>query len=274
MAWFIGLDLPLVPQSVKLMGVEVGLGPNWNALLLPVAAVAIVLILRFHHQYQTATQQVESQQTRVEEVEQQAEAEADFPTAFKAQLRLVAERARLLMVKAEARANMLYGVGTTLTVISVFAPVASIAVYVGLDPLPQSVLEALQSLRGENGELPTGISVSVAKDWRVLLSGISFGFLFLAAAAALFTQHRRQMETFFILAKDVDYFNAVVTAVEIRARSDSDSVTLSSQMESLVNQVIGQLMRRPYIREQEPESKDGVVPAIKQLNDLMKQLKS
>jgi hypothetical protein len=194
-----------------------------------------------------ATKNVEDQEQRVKEVEREAEKPQSFPEYFRAQLRVLAERARLLMVKAESRANLLYAVGTMLTVACIFAPLASVAVYSSADPLPVELLERLKDFRAGDGTLPKGITISVGKDWHILASGMSFGFLFLAAAGALFSQHRRQMETFFLLARDVDYFDGVAAAAEIRERADQSA--LSSEMRAVVSAVLAEMLRRPVPTE-------------------------
>ena len=146
-----------------------------------------------------------------------------------------------------------------------------------LPAIPQELIETVNELRGPNGELPSGLSIVAAKDWRVLVSGISFGLLFLAAAGALFAQHGRQTETLLQLGRDVDYFDALVSAAEIRRRADLEA--LAAPMERLVEQVISQLLdqrHRHPTKDKEPTGADelGAVDHVKGLTESIKRLKT
>jgi hypothetical protein len=201
--------------------------------------------------------EISEQEVRVVAAEQQVTTAQVFPDFLKDQLRLSAERGRLLMLRAEVRANRLYSIGTVLTVLSVLAPIGAIAVYASIQPLPAETLNVLRSLRGTNGLLPSGISVSVQRDWHILLSGISFGFLFLAAAGAIFGQHRRQMETVLTLGRDVDYYNSLVGAVEIATRADDAKIR--GGLQHVTGAVMTEFLRRPAangqaISETEPST--------------------
>lgn len=236
-------------------------------------ATGFAVLLRFHHDFQRARNRVSEQEERIRVAEGRIEREAEFPEFLQDQLRVVAERARLVMVKAESRANMLYGVGTLLTVLSVVAPFVSVAVYITSSPLSSDTLTALESLRNDSGDYPSGITLSVQKDWRVLFSGVSIGFLFIAAAGAIFAQHRRQTQTFLGLAKDVDYFDGVVGAVQIRGRADNAELTPT--MTELVDNVIAQLLKRDSSGHSSEETKpaESVEQILRTLGELLKQSK-
>ena len=273
LALYMGTDLRIKQESVEVLGDVVLLEPGILSYIVPGAIVMAMMLLRLHYDFRNSSREVTIQRDRIVEFEHRAEHEPDFLSALKAQLELTAERAKLLMLKAKARAGMLFSVGTGLTIISAFTPIVSIAVYVTFDPLPQTTLASLELLRTDSGELPAGLSISVAKDWRVLISGISFGFLFLAAATALFTQHRRQVEASFALAKDVDYFNALISAVEIRNRSDKEE-TLSDSMSELVDGVVDKLVEKKPASLRAGEDENDNNAALGQLTDIIKQLKS
>jgi hypothetical protein len=221
------------------------------------ATVASGWILTLRGRFRLEQAEISEQQVRVVAAEQQVTTEKAFPDFLKDQLRLAAERGSLLMLRAEIRANRLYSIGTVLTVLSVLAPVGAVAVYASIEPLSAETLSVLRSLRGTNGLLPSGISVSVQRDWHILLSGISCGFLFLAAAGAIFGQHRRQMETVLTLGRDVDYFNSLVGAVEIVNRADDASIR--GGLQHVTGAVVTEFLRRPAangqtIAETEPST--------------------
>ncbi|MDJ0910715.1 MAG: hypothetical protein QNI99_16055 [Woeseiaceae bacterium] len=233
----------LLLQMLDVVGGSLGLSDSVVRITVyaAIAGVPVALIAGyFLNIFPVSLEQV--QQQRIRDFEEQVRAEVNFPEFFQRQLQLVAERARLLTVKASSRSHSLFWMGTILTVMSVFAPFVSISIYLNLEPLPQEVVDGIERLRGTDGNLPSGIDVSIAKDWRVLVSGISFGFLFLAAAGALFAQYRRQMEIVFQLGKDVDYFDAVVSAAEIRQRANKENLDL--RMSDLVDDVIKMLLNR------------------------------
>ena len=82
------------------------------------------------------------------------------------------------------------------------------------------------------------------------------------------------MDTFFKMAKDVDYFKAIVTAVEIRTRADANTDPASEEMKQLVGEVIERLITKPEHQDGESTDEQGGLPAIRQLSELMKQLKT
>ena len=226
-----------------------------------VVASAIIFPLRLYYDFRRAENKIDTQQDRIREVETRVEQETEFPEFFQGQINLVAERARLVMVTAEGRANMLYGVGTLLTVLSVLVPFVAVAIYFASDPLSEQTVTTLQSLKKESGDFPDGISIDIQRDWRILLSGISFGFLFIAAAGAIFSQHRRQTQTYLELAKDVDYYDGVASAVEVQNRADH--AQLSEGMKSLQQRVITQLLKRETSAEKkETENKSESLETI------------
>lgn len=240
-------------------------------------AVAILLTiviaaLRLHYDFQRWARETRSQEERVRTAEKDATLDQPFHDFAKAQLRVVIERASLLMVSAEGRANMLYGVGTIMTLASVLAPVAAVGAYLASDPLPPNLVATLAALKDAGGKLPSGLAISTSRDWHVLLGGISFGFLFLAASAALFAQHRRQTEMVFLLGNDVDYFNRVNAAVEIAARADA--AALQGTLAKVIGLVIAELLKRQTpekaSKADEPSASLGS-EQLKQLADLVKQ---
>jgi len=235
-------------------------------------SLAPIVLLKFHYDYKRSSSRVLEQEKKIRAAETKVEQEAEFPDFLQSQLKLIAERARLVMVKAEGRANILYGVGTVLTVLSVVVPFVSIAVYINMEPLNPEILAILEKLKISTGELPSGVSVSLQRDWHILLSGISFGFLFLAAAGAIFSQHRRQTQMFLALSKDIDYFDGLAGAVEVCKRVDGTSLT--EKMSTFVDRVLEELIKRPGIAKTEEQIPEGYQNMVKTVYEyVLKQVK-
>lgn len=270
-AYFVGAWLVL--QIFEVVSSISDWPPKYSQYLLIVLVAGIPVVAIAGWFYESRE---DVQVRRVREVEEALKTELGFAEFFQAQLQFVAERARLLMIKAESRANRLYAIGTILTVISVFAPVASVLIYLNLDPLPSDLIETVNELRSPDGDFPDGLVISASKDWRVLLSGISFGLLFLAAAGALFAQNGRQMNTMLRLGRDVDYFDAVVSAAEIRRKAEEEE--LDDPMRKLVDEVVSNLLYRETqdlqnVVEASDRDKIDAVGQLKELTTSIKELK-
>ena len=159
-------------------------------------SIALVTVLSTYAAFVTlgSITRERTQALRLESAEAATASVAGFDEFLPSQLSVVAERARLVMVQAQNRAGSLYFFGILVAIIAVLVPVVAVYVYVGGTSMSAGDLESLSVLRFPDGQLPDGVTISIGRDWRVLLSGVSFGALFLATAGALFTQHRRQME--------------------------------------------------------------------------------
>lgn len=225
----------------------------------------IIEIVRAKRQGQA---QIAEQANKVVIAEKRVGAEESFPDFLKDQLRLASERGCLLMVRAEVRADWLFSIGTFLTLMSVVAPVVAIGVYASIEPLSETTRQALEDWGATRGTLPAGITVSVERDWHILLSGITFGFLFLAAAGAMFAQQRRQMETMLTVGRDVDYFKSLVGAIEIASRPDAADIR--GGLRHVTGVVVSELLRRPTANGQATSEADSP----QQLEQIMAMLRS
>lgn len=146
------------------------------------------------------------------------------------QLSDVVARSRESMVLADGRADRLFRIGVTLIVCALFAPAVSAVLYYSAEQISPSTLDALRAVAERtDGALPEGITMSLGRDWRVLIAGASFGFLFLAAAQAMLSQHRRQSEIYSQLESTVAMYENALTAYRIKFRvgeSGVDVITL------------------------------------------------
>lgn len=169
---------------------------------------------------------VERKEQEIETVQQEfTESDLGILDLLDRAIRLAITREEASMLRAEARANMLFRIGLIFMVASVLAPLFSASLYWRLDPLAASTVENLKSLRSALGSLPQGTTIAIQRDWRVLLGGISFGFLFLAAAAGLMKQQGRQTDIYFRTGERVKYFERLASVVNLHsvaARKRSD----------------------------------------------------
>ena len=219
--------------------------------ILIIASVVVFGIFEITIRIQEAAKAVQAQQEKIQEEEEFSKTVSTFSEHFESKLRLMGERARVFIIEAEARAKLLNVIGIWLAVFSVFAPVVSICIHIFSDPLPQGLINTIQELRNADGNLPPQITLSVSRDWRVLLSGVSFGFLFLSAAGVIFGHYRRQMEMYFRLVKNVEYFEGLEVAAEVRRKANEEE--LPEKQEKLVDAVISELLKSP--KETLPQEK-------------------
>ena len=163
------------------------------------------------------------------------------------------------MAQAGRRANVLYRAGFGFMLFSVLAPVVSAAYYWNLDPLPALVVRRLGELHSAVGTLPAGTAIPVQRDWRVIVGGISFGFLFLAAASALMKQHGRQAALQAQLGRRVSYFQRIELVVGLRAELGSAGPVQDREIIDLVSRA---LLAGDEVTGVEAEDGDGDVPPV------------
>lgn len=141
-----------------------------------------------------------------------------FIDFFARELRATVERERLAMIRAESSSRVLAALGTWLMVLSVFAPLASAALYASLPPISPETVQTLIQLKTQLGFTPGAEAISTARDWHILLAGLSLGFLFVAAARGVLRQEAQQRAVFFRVVRRVSYFENLVTALRVRQR--------------------------------------------------------
>lgn len=177
----------------------------------------------------------------------------------KAAMRVAVAREELSRARAGSRSDALYRAGFSFMLLSVAAPVACGAYYWNMDPLPASVVRRLAELHRALGMLPAGTTIPVQRDWRVIVGGISFGFLFLAAAAGLMKQHGRQASIQAQLGRRVSYFQRIELVVALRAGLGSPGPEQDRDVIDLVSRA---LLAPDEITGAEPDDKDGNVPPL------------
>jgi hypothetical protein len=193
---------------------------------------------------------VTAQEDKVKNLEAAPHGDLTLPGFVQAELAVAIERERVSMLLAQSRSARLFTLGTVFIVLSLLAPLVAIMAYVATDPV-----ESLQKA------LASGIKVANAenalqRDWHILLSGVSFGFLFLAAAAGLLRQARHHTTTYFRLRRRVTHFEAMISALKISERIGVEADI--TPVGTAVRRVVDQLMHTaPSETADEPDSVDG-----------------
>jgi hypothetical protein len=229
---------------------------------------------------------LKEQEKKIHEAEKVVETvskEESFVNYIEGVLKLASERERLTMLQAQGRSSGLFVVGTILMLLSVFTPLISIYAYVESNPLTSEALLLLKSLKEQVGIVPDAKEIISQRDWRILFSGVSFGFLFLAAARGIFRQEGQQMATFLNLARRVRYYENIISAVKIAERNErlnkmNDEEKTEPSLSKLVNSIIDLLIKPPFDEAKEEElsakkdSSDGL-PLKEQAENIIKSLK-
>ncbi len=179
---------------------------------------------------------------RIESIERPTRGAPAAPTliAFAAdQLYAAAERERLAVSRAERRLNSLYQIGTLLVLLSVLVPFVLVYLYVTSDPILR-----LQRLRGLGVDPKTLAEVS-QRDWHLLVAGVSFGLLFLAAARGILNSESRQRDAYRAAAERETYYGDLSRALRIADRLAEDEHEYAEQVRNpAVRRVIDRLLER------------------------------
>jgi hypothetical protein len=153
-------------------------------------------------------------------------------------LEAASERQRLALLRSERRASNLFRIGTVLMTLSVFVPFLLVAIYYQLDPASEFL--RLQKL----GVLPSPAADFARRDWHLLVAGVSFGLLFLAAARGILNAEASQREMYFREMRVANYYGDLGRALKIAARVDREPGRLSkhSIADEAMRRVIVQLL--------------------------------
>lgn len=139
----------------------------------------------------------EAQATQLEADAQIVETLVDY---IEAQLKAAGARQEVSVVKAERRANRLAATGFYLMLSSVFVPFVLVYLYITLPPTAQ----------GDT------------RDWHLLLAGVSFGLLFIAAARGILMAEGRQREVYARELRETAYYGDLRRALGIAQRIDRE----------------------------------------------------
>jgi len=148
--------------------------------LVGLAAFVSFSVYRWKHKIKEQTDKILKQEKVLKE-----STTTNIVEFVEAELKVASEREKLAMLIAQVRSGKLFVIGSFLMVLSVFAPFGSAIMYWQTDPLNDEVVMHLAQLKDKTGIVPGNELISLKKDWRILFSGLSFGFLFLAAARGI-----------------------------------------------------------------------------------------
>lgn len=126
------------------------------------------------------------------------------------------ERERVAMLRAKARADRLFTLGTTFLLLSIFGPILAAGLYSYMDPLSVATVERLTELHRTIGDALNLEPPPLQRDWHILAAGLSFGFLFLAAAGGLLRQQAREYRTYFLIGEKINRYQRLASIVRVR----------------------------------------------------------
>lgn len=178
--------------------------------------------------------EVRAQRDVVAQKEKQLEDDATVANAIAVTL----ARERLLSVRAYSQARFGSWMATLLVFLAVSAPVVAAVVYAQQMALPASTVTALSKLKAA-GINVTLDSASLNRDWRILLAGVSVGFLFIAGAASLLKQSTAAMQTYFRLGLRIERLESFTLALAITQIAEGRSNDKDSS-----RRVVGEIVMR------------------------------
>ena len=183
-------------------------------------------------------------------------------------LKVASLREEVAMSQAQGRSARLFIIGSFLMVLSVFAPFGSAIIYWQMEPINEEVVLHLEQLKDKTGMVPGQESVSFKKDWRILFSGLSFGFLFLAAARGILKQEARQSSTYFKTSERVTYYENLARALLINERLHQEDAG-KSERDKLIKRIIERLFSTPQQNQEEAAAQDSEIGEGTQLKEVI-----
>lgn len=155
--------------------------------------------------------------------DQQPETTTEYVTRL---LLTAADRRQLSMYRSERRANVLFRIGTGLMVLSVLVPFLLVLLY--FQQTPSSELQKVIQL----GVAPKDAVSLMSRDWHLLVAGVSFGLLFLAAAKGLLNAEARQRHVHDSQEQIVEAYADIIRGLAIAARLDNSAIGSSGPSSS------------------------------------------
>lgn len=146
---------------------------------------------------------VASTRREAEVLEAKAESEETLVEYVEGQLLAAAKRQDAAVQRAESRGDRLSSIGSFLMIASVFAPLIFVILYVQL------------------GRATTD-GASPQRDWHLLLAGVSFGLLFIAAARGILVAEARQRDVYAREVRETAYYGDLRRALGMAQRIDRE----------------------------------------------------
>ncbi|MEE8586885.1 MAG: hypothetical protein V3T83_18750, partial [Acidobacteriota bacterium] len=172
------------------------------------------------------------------------------------QLEAITNEEKLLAYAATKNARVLNRIGVAFISASILAPIASVWLY---------------ATEGN----PGGTSSNLEKDWHILLAGLSFGFLILAAGRGLLRQASVQQEAYYRARRRESYFAGLASAIKIvqkTAELDMGEIGHRNIL-MVINRVIDVLFTPPEEPEKKQASDSVDFPTKEQLKTIRTALK-
>ncbi|HEY7645520.1 MAG TPA: hypothetical protein VH858_10845 [Hyphomicrobiales bacterium] len=191
----------------------------FNFLLQYLPALALIFglasqIVRIIRSAIGINKEIEDKEKQVADIQGSSDADG-IKSILTKQLKLATAREELILLQAKSRADLLYRIGALFLIISIACPIAAAWLYWFIDPLTKETITQISELKNISPELPKDLNLAIGRDWHLLLGGITFGFLCLAAARGILGQQAKEMQTYFEVAQKVNYFERLSGVAEI-----------------------------------------------------------
>lgn len=198
--------------------------------------------------------------TRAEELEATA-ATATGPlwSFVDAQLEAAAARQNVAVATAQGRASRMFWLGVILILFSVLVPFVLVWLYATIEPVPVKAGEAPQ------------------RDWHLLVAGVSFGLLFIAAARGILAAEGRQREVYAREVRETAYYGDLRRAVRMAHRLDyrEEDERAEPETEQAVRKIVALMLESGRREHVASASADAQQPAaegelLKGITDVFK----
>ena len=117
--------------------------------------------------------------------------------------------------KARLRADILFWIGILLLVLSIAFPIIATIIYYEIDTISHETAQALIYLKKGANESQKELDIPLSRDWHILLGGVTFGFLCLAAARGIFAQQSNELKAFNEFGQRARYFERLNSVAQI-----------------------------------------------------------
>lgn len=203
---------------------------------------------------------IEEKEAQIVRFETTPPAKEDLLQTLRRHIKIAVSREEVSMLRAEARANNLFGIGRAFLIASILGPVAAALLYWWVDPVTPETVAQLKDLHQALGpDAFKGVTLSANRDWRILLAGVSFGLLFLAAARGLLNQQAKEAATYFKLEEKINVLERLDSVLSIRAAHPGLEANPSEK--ALAELVFSGLLDREVTADEKNDSGKGAESA-------------
>ena len=199
---------------------------------------------------------IEEKEAQIVRFEATPPAKEDLTQTLRRHIKIAVSREEVSMLRAEARANNLFGIGRAFLIASILGPVAAALLYWWVAPVTPETVARLKDLHQALGsDAFKGVTIAVNRDWRILLAGVSFGLLFLAAARGLLNQQAKEAATYFKLEEKINFLERLDSVLSIRATHPGLETNPSEK--ALAELVFSGLLDREIAADEPKDSAKG-----------------